>query len=127
MWRSTLTMVLLAGSRRSAKAKAEEPAPAPGEDSASAPSPASVTATAMTLLPTALGMDSAAGREYALLDGDISPMHLWDWSARLLGFPRAVGNVHHVMAMLEVALATALGVRSQAGECGRLVQGQCGC
>lgn len=56
-----------------------------------------------------LALPEAAGRRYAALDGDRSPMHLHWWSARLMGFPRPVANVAYLVASAEAAIAEARG------------------
>jgi acyl dehydratase len=48
------------------------------------------------------------GRRYALIDGDVSPMHLSALTARLSGFPSPVANVHLVAARAERELAAAV-------------------
>lgn len=40
-----------------------------------------------------------AGRRYAQLSGDYNPIHLWNWSAKLLGFPAAIAHGMHTLAM----------------------------
>jgi acyl dehydratase len=56
-----------------------------------------------------LVLPESAGRRYAALDGDRSPMHLYRWSARLMGFPRPVANVAYLVACAEAAIAEAQG------------------
>ncbi len=70
-----------------------------GEDEAEpAPRPA-WTPSAKWRLPAALG------RRYALLSGDVNPIHLYPWSARALGFPRQI--VHGMWTAAAVAGALA--------------------
>jgi hypothetical protein len=52
-----------------------------------------------------------AGRRYAAIDGDISPMHLYKATAMLMGFPAPVANVHFLAARTEASLAVKLGER----------------
>ena len=49
-----------------------------------------------------------AGLAYARASGDFNPIHLWPWSARLLGFSRPILHGHCTVAMMahEVARAT---------------------
>lgn len=51
----------------------------------------------------------SAGRSWAVLDGDVSLMHLTLCTARLSGFKRTVANVNCVMAAVE-GLARAKGI-----------------
>jgi acyl dehydratase len=41
-----------------------------------------------------------AGFRYARASGDFNPIHLWPWSARLLGFSRPILHGHCSMAMI---------------------------
>ena len=47
----------------------------------------------------------AAGRDYARLSGDINPIHLWPWSARLFGFRRPIIHGMHTVSSVEAAIA----------------------
>lgn len=50
-----------------------------------------------------------SGRDYARLSGDLNPIHLYDWSARLCGLRRAIIHGMHSVAMIEAQLqSTAL-------------------
>ncbi|KAI8472348.1 MAG: hypothetical protein J3K34DRAFT_392378 [Monoraphidium minutum] len=49
------------------------------------------------------------GRRYAALDGDISPMHLYRFTAKMMGFPSPVANVHFLAARTEASLAAKKG------------------
>lgn len=40
----------------------------------------------------------ASGRQYAALSGDWNPIHLWSWSARLMGMRRPVIHGMHTLA-----------------------------
>lgn len=40
-----------------------------------------------------------AGRRYAALSGDWNPIHLWPWSARLMGMQRPIIHGMHTVAM----------------------------
>lgn len=43
---------------------------------------------------------SDAGRIFARASGDFNPIHLWPWSARLMGFPRPILHGHCSIAMV---------------------------
>ncbi|MBT0585962.1 MaoC/PaaZ C-terminal domain-containing protein [Alteromonas oceanisediminis] len=45
-----------------------------------------------------LRFDSGAGRRYARVSGDFNPIHLYAWSAKLLGFKAAIAHGMHVLA-----------------------------
>ncbi|KAG1677327.1 hypothetical protein FOA52_010706 [Chlamydomonas sp. UWO 241] len=74
-----------------------------GEGGGAAPAPA-----ATLLHPQACTLARDAGLRYACLDGDLSPVHLWAWSARLFGLPGPVASAHLVTGCAEAALARAL-------------------
>jgi hypothetical protein len=48
--------------------------------------------------------DAALARRYAALSGDWNPIHLWDWSARLLGQRQAILHGMASAALLEARL-----------------------
>lgn len=48
--------------------------------------------------------DGALARRYAALSGDWNPIHLWDWSARLLGQRQAILHGMASAALLEARL-----------------------
>lgn len=48
--------------------------------------------------------DTALARRYAALSGDWNPIHLWDWSARLLGQRQAILHGMASAALLEARL-----------------------
>jgi acyl dehydratase len=50
-----------------------------------------------------------AGRRYAKLSGDSNPIHLWRWSARLLGFKRPIMHGMHTVGRLAAELERAHG------------------
>lgn len=50
-----------------------------------------------------------AGRRYARLSGDWNPIHLWPWSARLLGQARPIIHGMHSAARCEAELSRHLG------------------
>lgn len=54
-----------------------------------------------------------AGVTYARSSGDFNPIHLWPWSARLLGFRRPILHGHCSLAMMahELTAATGLSLR----------------
>jgi len=56
------------------------------------PAPPSGTARAQWALAT------DAGRRYAALSGDFNPIHLWPWSARLMGMRRPIIHGMHTVA-----------------------------
>lgn len=72
--------------------RAGEPAPAPEG-----------TAVAEWPLP------ADSGRRYAALSGDWNPIHLWPWSARLLGQKRPIIHGMHSAARCEAELSRHLG------------------
>jgi len=49
----------------------------------------------------------ASGRRYARASGDYNPVHLWGWSARLLGYPRPILHGFCLEAMVTHALLRA--------------------
>jgi hypothetical protein len=57
------------------------------------------------------GLVHDTGRLYARLSGDYNPIHLWPWSARLLGFKRPIIHGMHTVgravAEIEIENATA--------------------
>jgi acyl dehydratase len=70
----------------------------PREAAASEPEPAAWT----TVEEWALG--PGAGRRYARASGDYNPVHLWGWSARLLGYRRPILHGFCLEAMAAHAL-----------------------
>jgi len=42
-------------------------------------------------------LGSASGRDYAALSGDWNPIHLWPWSARLMGLKRPIIHGMHTL------------------------------
>jgi hypothetical protein len=53
------------------------------------------------------------GRRYAALSGDYNPIHLWPWSARLLGFKQPIAHGMYSAAKVQAALES--GGRTIAG------------
>lgn len=49
-------------------------------------------------------LDAGSGLQYARLSGDYNPIHLWGWSARLLGFKRPIIQGMHTVGRAEAAL-----------------------
>jgi len=47
-----------------------------------------------------------SGRRYARLSGDYNPIHLWRWSARLLGFEQAIIHGMHSASRAEAEVET---------------------
>lgn len=56
----------------------------------------------------------ATGREYAAVSGDWNPIHLWKWSARLLGFESPIIHGMHTVAKACAAIESHTGKRIQA-------------
>ncbi len=54
-------------------------------------------------------LDSSAGRRYAALSGDWNPIHLWPWTARMLGFKRPIIHGMHSAARVEAEFARLAG------------------
>jgi acyl dehydratase len=51
------------------------------------------------------------GRAYARISGDWNPIHLWTWSARLMGMPRPIIHGMHTLARACAELEQACGRR----------------
>ena len=55
-------------------------------------------------------LESDVGRQYAKISGDYNPIHLWPWSAKLLGFNKPIAHgmflVAKSQAMLEQTIGT---------------------
>jgi acyl dehydratase len=49
------------------------------------------------------------GRRYAALSGDYNPIHLWPWSARLLGFKKPIAHGMYSVAKAQALIETNLG------------------
>jgi acyl dehydratase len=49
-------------------------------------------------------LDAGAGRRYARASGDYNPVHLWGWSARLLGYRRPILHGFCLAAMVAHSL-----------------------
>ena len=56
----------------------------------------------------------ASGREYAAISGDWNPIHLWKWSARLMGFESPIIHGMHTLAKACAAIESHTGKRIQA-------------
>lgn len=54
-------------------------------------------------------LTARAGLRYARASGDYNPVHLWPWSARLLGFSRPILHGHCTLAMVSHELTRATG------------------
>lgn len=59
-------------------------------------------------------LSASAGREYAAVSGDWNPIHLWPWSARLLGMNAPIIHGMHSVARACAVLERAEGVRLSA-------------
>jgi acyl dehydratase len=70
----------------------------PGSSEASAEHPAALRQSARWELPADLG------RRYAAVSGDRNPIHLFPWTARLFGFPRAIAHGMWTAAAVAAAL-----------------------
>ncbi|MBI3523977.1 MAG: hypothetical protein HY066_05515 [Betaproteobacteria bacterium] len=53
---------------------------------------------------TSWSLPADIGRHYAKLSGDFNPIHLWPWSARLLGFRRPIAHGMYSVAKAQAAL-----------------------
>lgn len=62
-------------------------------------------------------LDAAAGRRYARLSGDWNPIHLYRWSARLMGMRAPIIHGMHTLASGCAALENAHGRRAARIEC----------
>lgn len=54
-------------------------------------------------------LSAGAGLRYARASGDYNPVHLWPWSARLLGFSRPILHGHCTLAMVSHELTRITG------------------
>ncbi|WP_374657869.1 MaoC/PaaZ C-terminal domain-containing protein [Inhella sp.] len=94
------SLYLLRRGRRTAPGQPASPAPKPQPEPV--PEPA-LERIATWVLP------ANAGRRHAWLTGDINPIHLWPWTARLFGRDRPIIHGMHSAARTEAELARALG------------------
>lgn len=62
-------------------------------------------------------LDAAAGRRYARLSGDWNPIHLYGWSARLMGMRAPIIHGMHTLAASCAALEHAGGKRAVRIDC----------
>lgn len=53
----------------------------------------------------------ASGRRYAALSGDANPIHMWPWSARLLGFKQPIIHGMHTLARVVALVQRCTGSR----------------
>lgn len=67
-----------------------------------APPPPATEPVGLRVASWALPQDS--GRRYARLSGDYNPIHLWRWSAKLLGFDRPIIHGMHSAARAEAEI-----------------------
>lgn len=95
---AVLTMVLM-----NPKPRKRDPAAAAAAGADKSSKAADPAENAPPLASWRFGAD--AGRRYAFIDGDISPMHLTALTAKLNGFPAPVANVHLLAARAERELA----------------------
>jgi acyl dehydratase len=54
-------------------------------------------------------LESDVGRQYAKLSGDYNPIHLWPWSAKLLGFKKPIAHGMFLVAKTQAALEQTIG------------------
>jgi acyl dehydratase len=54
-------------------------------------------------------LEPDVGRQYAKISGDYNPIHLWPWSAKLLGFKRPIAHGMFLVAKTEAELEQAMG------------------
>lgn len=54
-------------------------------------------------------LSADAGRRYAKVSGDANPIHLWPWSARLLGFSRPITHGMHTVARIAAEMERGTG------------------
>jgi MaoC like domain len=69
-----------------------------------------------SLLPHELAryaLAAHAGRAYARLSGDANPIHLWAWSARLLGFQQPIIHGMHTLGRVAAEMERTRGARIQ--------------
>ena len=62
-------------------------------------------------------LDAAAGRRYARLSGDWNPIHLYGWSARLMGMRAPIIHGMHTLAASCAALERQTGRHARAIDC----------
>ena len=62
-------------------------------------------------------LDAAAGRRYARLSGDWNPIHLYGWSARLMGMRAPIIHGMHTLAASCAALENAGGLHAVRLDC----------
>lgn len=62
-------------------------------------------------------LDAAAGRRYARLSGDWNPIHLYPWSARLMGMRAPIIHGMHTLASVCAALENHAGRHAAAIDC----------
>lgn len=54
-------------------------------------------------------LESDVGRQYAKISGDYNPIHLWPWSAKLLGFKKQIAHGMFLVAKSQAALEQTIG------------------
>jgi acyl dehydratase len=87
--------LVVRGRRTGPRAAASEPVAAPD-----APALAAIAEWRLT---------PASGREYAALSGDWNPIHLWPWTARLMGLQRPIIHGMHTLGRVCAELERAAG------------------
>lgn len=54
-------------------------------------------------------LEANTGRRYARISGDYNPIHLWPWSARLLGFKRPIAHGMFLVSKAQMMLEQSIG------------------
>jgi hypothetical protein len=54
-------------------------------------------------------LESGVGRQYAKISGDYNPIHLWPWSAKLLGFKKPIAHGMFLVAKTQAVLEQTIG------------------
>ncbi len=120
--KSTLTLVKLTTSKKCRHGGDQAPGAAPAAAAPQAEGQAGPSTSSKPALPAAepaappqlgapallLWLPERLGPAWALLDGDLSPMHLSRLGARLAGFKRLAASVHCVTALLEAEVRAKL-------------------
>jgi acyl dehydratase len=54
-------------------------------------------------------LEPDVGRQYAKISGDYNPIHMWPWSAKLLGFKKPIAHGMFLVAKTQAELEQAMG------------------